>query len=135
MIKNKFIQRIVDKGIERLLTLSGAVTSIIILFICLFLFIEGFGLFKSKTIEDGYGLYVHSKNPINELNPEEMKRIFDAEITNWNQLGGTNTTIRVFRIEEVFQTHSEDELGEDYSMLTQLLGDVIKSDSTIIAFL
>ena len=135
MIKNKFIKRLIEKGVEWMLTLSGAITSIIILFICIFLFIEGFGLFKSPTIEDGYGLYVNSENSINELNPQELKQIFDSEVTNWNELGGKEESIRVFRLDEIFEMYSEEEFGEGYELLPVKLGEVIQKDPSIIAFL
>lgn len=135
MIKNKFIKRLIEKGVEWMLTLSGAITSIIILFICIFLFIEGFGLFKSSTIEDGYALYVNSENPVNELNPQELKQIFDSEVTNWNELGGKDESIRIFRLDEIFEMYAEEEFGEEYVLLPQKLGEVIQEDPSIIAFL
>lgn len=135
MIKNKFIKRLIEKGVEWMLTLSGAITSIIILFMCIFLFVEGFGLFKSSTVEEGYSVYVNSENPINELSPQDLKQIFDSEVTNWNELGGKDQAIRVYRFDEIFKTYPEEEMGEDFSILPIVLGDVVRKNEGIIAFL
>lgn len=79
---NRKLNKIFDKITEKLLTLSGALTSITIVFITIFLFQEGAGLFKNQNIEQGYGLYINAKNKIEQLSPKETKEIFDAEITN-----------------------------------------------------
>ncbi|MBP6430028.1 MAG: phosphate ABC transporter permease subunit PstC, partial [Bacteroidales bacterium] len=60
----KRIKRILERTIESILTVSGAVTSIAILLIVIFLFKEGLGLFKSPSVEKGYSLYVNSKNTV-----------------------------------------------------------------------
>jgi len=46
MQKRKIIRRILDDITEKLLTISGAVTGIAILFITFFLFTEGAALFQ-----------------------------------------------------------------------------------------
>ncbi|MDD2983413.1 MAG: phosphate ABC transporter permease subunit PstC [Crocinitomicaceae bacterium] len=135
MIKNKFFKRLIEKGVEAMLTLSGAVTSIIILFMCIFLFVEGFGLFKSSTVEEGYSIYVNSENPVSELSPQELKQIFDSEVTNWKEFGGKDQAIRVYRFDEIFKTYPEEEMGEDFSILPIVLGDVVRENEGIVAFL
>jgi phosphate transport system permease protein len=54
----------------------------------LFLFTEGMGLFKNKLVEDGYQLVVNKQNDVSSLSAEQIKDIFDGEITNWNEIGG-----------------------------------------------
>ena len=129
----KFLERIT----EFVLTASGAVTSIAIILIIVFLFREGFGLFKSPVVEKGYALYVNSANPVQNLTPKEIKEIFDYEYTDWSQVGGRGGEIRVFRFDEIFSLYSEEELGaaDDYSLLPEKLGEVIKADPTIAAYL
>jgi phosphate transport system permease protein len=128
----KFIERL----FESLFTVSGFATSIAILLIVVFLFKEGSGLFNSPEVEKGYALCVNSKNGVARLNSNQIKRIFDYEISNWNELGGADEDIRPFRFDEIFSMYSDDELGgEDYSLLPQKLGEVIADDPTIIAFL
>lgn len=107
---------------------------IVIVLIVLFLFKEGVGLFGSPAVENGYVLCVHSSNPAQRLTPHQIKQVFDAEITSWQEVGGSAVPIRPFRFDEIFNLYSEDQLGEDYSLLPQRLGEVIASDSAIIAF-
>lgn len=76
----KRIKRILERTIESILTVSGAVTSIAILLIVIFLFKEGLGLFKSPSVEKGYSLYVNSKNTVNDLDVEDIKHIYDSEV-------------------------------------------------------
>lgn len=131
----RMFKKILNTATERFLTISGAVTGIAVLFISIFLFKEGLGLFKSPAIEKGYALYVNSKNPVNTLSPEEIKEIFDSEITNWKAIGGINQDIRIYRIDEIFQQYSDEELGEDYKLLPEKLTTVINENENIIAFI
>ncbi|MDR2083857.1 MAG: phosphate ABC transporter permease subunit PstC [Bacteroidales bacterium] len=143
----KFIECIV----ESILTASGAITSIIILLIVLFLFKEGFGLFKSPTVEKGYMLCVNASNPIETLTSQQIKQIFDGEITEWNIENGELKTegennfqsstlnfpleIMIFRFDDIFNLYSDEELGENYDLLPEKLGEVISENPNIIAFL
>ncbi|MBP6429746.1 MAG: phosphate ABC transporter permease subunit PstC [Bacteroidales bacterium] len=120
---------------ESILTVSGAVTSIAILLIVIFLFKEGLGLFKSPSVENGYSLYVNSKNTVNDLDIEDVKHIFDSEVENWKDLGGSDQEIKIFRFEEIFNIYSDEELGKDYSLLPEKLGEVIIQNPNIIAYL
>ena len=88
----KFFERI----IEGILTCSGFITSITILLIILFLFVEALGLFNSKVIEDGYVLALNQTNKVSRLSPMQIKNIFDEEITNWKEVGGEDRKIVVY---------------------------------------
>lgn len=131
----KKLKRILERIIESILTVSGAITSIAILLIVVFLFKEGFGLFGSPSVESGYALYVNSKNTVNDLTVTEIKQIFDSEITDWNEVGGIDQEIMIFRFDDIFNMYSEDEFGEDYVLLPEKLGEVIAENPNIIAFL
>src|SRR5690625_3987028 len=60
---NRILERIIEGGF----TVSGALTSIVMLLIVVFLFNEGIGLFQSPSVEKGYSLYVHSDNTVTDL--------------------------------------------------------------------
>ena len=96
--KSTGMKKIFEKIVEGILTCSGFVTSVTILLIVLFLFTEAFGLFGSKVIEEGYVLALNKENKVNQLSPAQIKDVFDEEITNWEELGGENLPIRVFRL-------------------------------------
>lgn len=127
-------RKAINIAVKQLLTLSGALTGIAILFISFFLFKEGIGLFNSPAIEKGYALYINGENPVDQLSPEEIKEIFDSEIVNWQEVRGDNQEIKVFRMDDVFRYYSEEELGEDYRLLPQRLATIIGEHKNIIAF-
>ncbi|GAB1415521.1 phosphate ABC transporter permease subunit PstC [Paludibacter sp.] len=135
MANIKVFRNIIDKITEKLFTLSGAVTSITILLITLFLFKEGMGLFNTPEVERGYKVLVNSQNRVEELSSSELKGIFDSEITNWRDVGGKDLDIKIFRIDDVFRLYSESEFGENYELLPQKLNEIISKEDGIIAFL
>lgn len=131
----KKLHRILERTIEGVLTLSGAITSIVMLLIVIFLFKEGSGLFQSPSVEKGYALYVNAKNEVAGLSTPEIKHIFDAKITNWQEVGGRDEAIEIFRFEEIFNFYAEADFGEDYVLLPEKLGEVIAQNKNIIAYL
>lgn len=131
----KVLRKITEKLIEGLLTLSGGVTSLVILLIIIFLFKEGFGLFQSPVVDKGYSLCIHADNPVSSLSSVQIKDIFDRKITSWKEVGGEDTEIMPFLFDEIFGLYTEEELGNDYELLPQKLGEVIEENKNIIAFL
>ena len=131
----KSLKRIIEGIIKAMLTLSGSITSLTILLIIVFLFKEGLGLFVSPTVEKGYALCLNASNPVEKLNPYQVKHVFDSDITNWSELGGVDEEITIFRFDEIFSLYTEEELGENYSLLPEKLGEVIMQEPNIIAFL
>jgi phosphate transport system permease protein len=127
--------KIVERIIEGLFTLSGSITSLAILLIVIFLFKEGIGLFHSQSVEKGYVLCVNSGNQVQKLHPQQIKQIFDSEITNWQETGGTDAEILPFRFDDIFSLYPEEEFGEDYSLLPQKLAETIAGNPDILAFL
>lgn len=45
---------------------------------------------------DGLAIVVNSKNTVQSLTMDEVRRIYVGQITNWNQVGGPNESITVF---------------------------------------
>ena len=70
--------------------ISGTVTSFTVLLIVVFLFREGLALFNTSLLEHHNVIVVNKNNPIDQLSAEEIKKIFDSEITNWNEIGVNN---------------------------------------------
>ena len=148
-----------ERLVEGLFTVSSAVTTIVILLIVVFLFREGFGLFKSPAVEKGYSLCVNSANRITHLNPVQIKEIFDGKITEWRIENGewkieneeetgkkdhsslsvlhspSSIPMVLFRFEEIFSRYSDEELGEDYALLPEKLAEAVAAEPGIIAFL
>ncbi|HNR84967.1 MAG TPA: phosphate ABC transporter permease subunit PstC [Taishania sp.] len=134
MNKKKAIKKIIDKVIEKLFTISGATTSIVIVFICIFLFKEGVGLFKTPTVEQGYGLFVNSKNTVEQLSPEQIKQLFDGEISNWKTVGGPQKDIKLLRVDDIFAIYPESEMGENFELLPEKLKEQLVKEENAIGF-
>jgi phosphate transport system permease protein len=129
------LRKISERIVEVILSLSGGITTLAILLIIIFLFKEGLGLFNNPTVEKGYALCVHPTNKVEKLTPQQIKHIFDSEITNWEEVGGQDEEIMIFRFDEIFNIYTDEELGEDYALLPQKLGEVIAQNLNIIAFI
>jgi phosphate transport system permease protein len=128
------VKKILEKIVESIFTVSGFVTSIVIIVVVIFLFSGGIYLFKSSSIEAGYTIVVHSTNPVNYLSPDELKSIFDVEKTNWKDFGGKNEEILVFRLGDLTNFFSEEELGENLEFIPDKISQLIKENKGIIAF-
>jgi len=128
-------RRFIECTVEGMLKVSGFITSITILIIVIFLFREGLGLFQAPMIEKGYVLCVHSDNPVDKLSLSWIKDIFDSDIENWETVGGKNQDIMVFRFNSIFNVYAEEEFGKDYELLPQRLGEIIRDNPAIIAYL
>ena len=131
---SRYMKKVFEKIIEGMLTCSGFVTSITILLIVLFLFTEAFGLFKSKVIEEGYVLALNKSNKVSVLSPAQIKNVFDEEITNWKKLGGEDLPIRVFRLEDITQYYTEEELGSAYEYAGDKITELVEKTPGIVAF-
>ncbi len=130
----KKLKKIGEIVVEKMLFLSGSITSITILLIVIFLFKEGFGLFSSPVIEDGYSLIVNSDNPVKKLTVEEVTDIFDGKITSWEPINGKNEEITVFHLDYITDYVDEEELGSDFENIPQVLNKIIENTPGIIAF-
>jgi phosphate transport system permease protein len=128
------LKQLKEKIIETILMLSGAATSITVVLIVFFLFIEGAGVFSRKPIDDGYLLAVNATNNVKTLQPSQIKDIFDKKITNWNQLGGQNRPIVVFRTSDITEYYTEEELGADFEYFPDKINELIQKQPGIIAF-
>ncbi|MDR0970592.1 MAG: phosphate ABC transporter permease subunit PstC [Lentimicrobiaceae bacterium] len=129
------MRRFIEKSVEKVLMASGAITSLTILLIVVFLFRQGAGLFRNSVVEENYSLAVNKTNPVEKLTPEEIKNIFDREIVNWAQVGGLNEDISVFRLNDITSYVSEEALGEEMQFLSHHLSEIVDTHPHIIAFI
>lgn len=123
---------------EGVLKISGSVTSIAILLIIIFLFTEGFSLFSSKKIEDGYSILVNKNNSIEDVSSLEIKDVFDMEIVSWKKLGVKNAEddIVVFRLDDIESYATEDEMyliEEDISNVGVVISRILEDNPGMIA--
>ncbi len=128
------MKKLVEKVITGVITCSGFLTSVVILLIVVFLFSEGFGLFSQKTIEDGYTLVVNKENPVNELDAQQIKEVFDEDVKNWKDVGGKDAPVKVFRFEDMLNFFSEKELGANYEHAEACISKLVAQNPGIIGF-
>lgn len=119
---------------RRILTVSGFITSIVILLIITFLFAEAAGLFSNKVVEEGYVLAVNKENPTKPLTAEQIKLVFDEELTNWKELGGMDCPIVPFRLEQLPELYTEEQLGANYENAGRCIAEQVEKNKGMIAF-
>ena len=71
--------------------------------------LTGHGLLNSAELErivalDAVVVAVNDNNPVSILSLDQMASIFDGSITNWNQVGGSDAPIRLYRRDEASGT-------------------------------
>ena len=117
------------------MAVSGSITSLAVLLIVVFLFREGYGIFTRPDITEGYKLAVNSKNPVDVIDPKTVKVVFDQEITNWKQLGGNNDSIILFRLEDIGNYYSDEQIGANFENLPLCISKLTDSIPGILAFI
>lgn len=128
------MKRILEKSVKWLLTASGFVTSVVILLIIGFLFTEGAGLFGEPVVEEGYVLALNSENPVSTLTAAEIKAVFDEDVVNWKDLGGKDMAIETFRLEDVDDYFTSEELGPQYENAGAAISGLVASRPGMVAF-
>lgn len=124
----------IDRIARRIFTLSGFVTSVVILLIIGFLFSEAAGLFRQPIVEEGYVLALNKENDVDRLSAEQIKQLFDEDITNWKELGGKDMPVKVFRLEDLDHLYTEEELGAEYEHAGEKIAEQVRQTPGIIAF-
>jgi phosphate transport system permease protein len=127
---SKFFERV----IEATLMVSGTFTSVIVLLIILFLFKEGAGLFNQTPMEKGYVVAVNSSNPVSALTPAQFKNIYDQKIKTWKSLGGTTDSIKLFRVDDIANYYTEEQIGSNFEHLGACINELVQKTPNIVAF-
>ena len=120
----------IDRIARQIFTLSGFVTSVVILLIIGFLFSEGAGLFRQPIVEEGYVLALNKSNDVERLSAEQIKQLFDEDITNWKEVGGSDMPVTVFRLEDLDRLYSETELGSEYEHAGEKIAEQVRKCSS-----
>ncbi len=90
-----------------LIKACGYVSGFSILLIVLFLFSEAAGLFYRAPLDDETIVAIGKGNTISELNEEQLKKIFDGSINSWKELGGSEDSIVLFRIDDMVRMYPQ----------------------------
>jgi len=129
-----FFKTFAEKLTEGLLLLSSTVTSLTVVLIVFFLFKEGISLFNEKPIESGYAVVINKNNNVRQLSSAEIKNIYDQKITDWSELGAKKDSIILFRLEEISNYYTDEQIGENFEGLPNCLSRLVDSIPGVIAF-
>lgn len=58
---------------------------------------KGIELEITPIAKDGFVFFVNSNNPIDSIKVSDIQKIYNGQIKNWSQIGGSNTQIRAFQ--------------------------------------
>jgi len=114
--------------------LSGTITSLTVLLIIVFLFSEGIGVFNKKPIDEGFVIAVNAENKVDKLSPQQIKDVFDQRIKNWKNLGGEDEKIVLFKIDDISDYYSDEELVKDLENIPACINDFISKHKGVISF-
>lgn len=92
-------------------------------------------LWSAPIAQDGIAIVTHPENRVDNLSLDQLRRIYQGQITNWQELGGDNLPIQLF-------SHS-DGTGFRSSFENQVMGQrritrnarVVVSDASMIDFI
>jgi phosphate transport system permease protein len=129
----KPLKRFSEQFVVGLLAMSGTITTLTVLLIIIFLFKEGFGVFNTSPLEKHNTLVINRSNQVKELKPEQLKEIFDGNITNWKSLGGKDDSILLLTINSISDYMSEEEIGMNFEFLPLKLDSLVENNSGMLA--
>ena len=95
---------------------------------------KGAGLFRKKIIEEGYVLALNKENPVRTMTAEQIKAVFDEDVTSWKDLGGPDLAITTFRLEDVEKYFTEEELGAQYEYAGDKIAALVDANPGMVAF-
>lgn len=123
-----------EKVIEGTLFVNSTISSLFVIFIIVFLFKEGIGLFNSPAIEKTHVIAVNKSNPVKKLTSRQIKQIFNQDVTNWQKVGGNNDTIILLTIDDMLKYYTEDQIGTNFENLPRYVDEFIQSHPNVIAY-
>lgn len=130
----RYFKKTIEKTVEGTLFLSSTITSLTVLLIIVFLFREGLGLIGSSSVEKGESILINKNNKVEKLSGEQLKKVFDQEVVNWKQLGGSDLEITLFRIDDIGNYYTEEEIGANFEHLGEKITDLVIKTPGIIAY-
>ncbi|MFA9290187.1 MAG: phosphate ABC transporter permease subunit PstC [Solirubrobacteraceae bacterium] len=126
----------VVENIQRVIIfISGFSTVAIVILIILFLFKYGFSFIGSKPVSEPISVITSSDIKLKSLKSEEILKIFDGDITNWNQIGGENKEIQIANLDQIVANVTEEELGANMENLPKYINLYFSTNQYVISYL
>lgn len=129
--KNKSLS---ERIIEVLLLACASITSIAVVLIVIFLFSEGLTVFGEQAVGNEYIVAVNKSNQVNILSSQQIKDIFDQKYYTWKEAGGSSDSIIRFRMEDITDYYSEEEIGASFEHLPEKISELVSKNPGMIAF-
>ena len=130
----KRFRKHLEKFFEGTLFLSSTITSLTVIFIIIFLFKEGLGIFNKRPTEPNYFIAVNAQNPLSKLTSKQIKDIFNQDVTNWQKFGGKNDSIILLTTSEITSLYTEEQLGSSFENMPKLIGEYVSTHTGVIAY-
>ncbi|HKR03770.1 MAG TPA: phosphate ABC transporter permease subunit PstC [Bacteroidia bacterium] len=128
------VKKFVERFIKGVLMISSSVTTLTVLLIIFYLFKEASGIFTMSPVESGYTMLANKDNPVRKLDAEDIKNVFDGNIVNWKDIGGTDQDIQIFRIDDISNYYTDAELGENFEHLGDKVDEYVSLHPEVLAF-
>ncbi|MBP9210143.1 MAG: phosphate ABC transporter permease subunit PstC [Saprospiraceae bacterium] len=126
--------RLVERSAEGLIKACGFASALIVLLIVFFLFKEGISFLNSSPVEDHYALFVHSGNPVTQLDEGQIKDLFDKKITNWNQLTNYEYPVVLLTAGDLERLFTPEQLGKNLEYLNACVAHYIDTVPGTLAY-
>ncbi|MFN8280617.1 MAG: phosphate ABC transporter permease subunit PstC [Saprospiraceae bacterium] len=129
-----------EKLVELILMMSGTVSIVAVILMTVFLFREASGLIGHSAVEDDMCVTVNRNNVVGKISAQELRQIFDKEVTKWSALGlavksEDEDSILLFRVDDIVQYYNEEQLGDSLQYVPKLVSALIDSLPGILAFI
>jgi phosphate transport system permease protein len=128
------LKKFLNKLQEFILSASGFTTTIIMLLIIVFLFKNGLSLFNERPFEEPTAVVTSANVKFNKLTDNEVKKIFDGDITNWKQVGGDDKEIVITTLDEITADVPVEKLGEKMEHLSDVIDEYFTTKEDAICF-
>jgi len=119
---------------ENLIRASGFCSTLLVLSISFYLFREAYGLFRNSGVESGYSIFVHQSNPIQEFEPDTLRKIFNKDVRRWSEIGGIDERIEIFSLSDLEKKFKEEALGPDLQFVPEKVWEYSENKPAIIGY-
>ena len=128
------MKKILNKVQEFILSAAGFTTTVIMLLIIVFLFKNGLSLFNERPLEEPTAIVTSANVKNRQLTDNELKRIFDADIANWKEVGGDDKDIVIVTLDNIVADVSEEKLGANMEHLSSVIDEYFLTKEDAICF-
>jgi phosphate transport system substrate-binding protein len=68
---------------------------------------ERYNVLPTETVvaKDGVAIYVNAANPVSQLTPDQLRKIYVGDVTNWKEVGGSDAPIVLYSRENSSGTY------------------------------